>query len=68
MNKNIPQQGELWLVEFSKNTENRKPYRPCLIISNNQQNLYDEEVIALPLTTKEVIEGEVQPFWNLYQI
>ncbi|CAG8719164.1 17875_t:CDS:2, partial [Cetraspora pellucida] len=42
--------------------ESRKPIRPCLIISNNQQNIYDEEVIALPLTTEEVIPGEVQSF------
>jgi mRNA-degrading endonuclease toxin of MazEF toxin-antitoxin module len=49
-------------VKFPKTKESRKPFRPCLIISNNNQNIYDEEVIALPLTTEEVIEGEIQPF------
>lgn len=58
----IPEQGEIWLVEFPKTSESRKPIRPCLIISNDQQNIYDEEVIGLPLTTEEVIPGEVQPF------
>lgn len=32
------------------------------MISNNNQNIYDEEVIALPLTTEAVIPGEIQPF------
>ena len=49
-------------MKFPKTKENRKPFRPCLIISNNNQNIYDEEVISLPLTTEEVIPGEVQPF------
>ena len=60
--KKIPRQGEIWLVEFPKTKESRKPFRPCLVISNDNQNIYDEEVIALPLTTEEVIEGEIQPF------
>ncbi|CAG8833730.1 13518_t:CDS:2, partial [Racocetra persica] len=30
--------------------------------NNDQQNIYDEEVIGLPLTTEEVIKGEVQSF------
>src|SRR5438445_9121632 len=60
--KKIPQQGEIWLVNFKQSKETRKPYRPCLIISNNQQNIYDYEVIILPLTTEEVIKGEIQPF------
>ena len=58
----IPQQGEIWLVEFPKTKESRKPFRPCLVISNDSQNIYDEEIIALPLTTEEVIPGEIQPF------
>jgi mRNA-degrading endonuclease toxin of MazEF toxin-antitoxin module len=49
-------------VEFPKTRESRKPFRPCLVISNDSQNIYDEEIIALPLTTGEVIEGEIQPF------
>ena len=49
-------------MEFPKTKESRKPFRPCLVISNDSQNTYDEEVIALPLTTEEVIEGEIQSF------
>ena len=49
-------------MEFPKTKESRKPICPCLVISNDSQNIYDEEVIALPLTTEEVIKGEIQPF------
>jgi mRNA-degrading endonuclease toxin of MazEF toxin-antitoxin module len=58
----IPYQGEIWLIEFPKTKESRKPFRPCLVISNDEQNIYDEEAIVLPLTTEEVIAGEIQPF------
>jgi|SRR6185312_2941984 len=60
--KKIPKQGEIWLVKFPKTRESRKPFRPCLVISNDSQNIYDEEIIVLPLTTEEVIPGEIQPF------
>ena len=60
--KKIPSQGEIWLIEFPKTTESRKPRRPCVVISNDEQNIHDEEVIVLPLTTEEVIVGETQPF------
>jgi mRNA-degrading endonuclease toxin of MazEF toxin-antitoxin module len=59
----IPYQREIWIVEFPKTTESRKPLRPCVVvISNDEQNIYDKEVIVLPLTTEEVISGEIQPF------
>ena len=60
--RKIPQQGEIWLVKFEQIKETRKPFCPCLVISSNSQNEFDEEVIILPLTTEEVISGEVQPF------
>lgn len=61
-NKSFPKQGEVWLINFKKLKETSKPYRPCLVISNNEQNEFDEEVIVSPLTTQEVIAGEVQFF------
>ena len=61
-NKSFPKQGEVWLINFKKLKETSKPYRPCLVISNNEQNEFDEEVIVSPLTTQEVIVGEVQLF------
>ena len=50
------------MAKFNQVRETRKPFRPCLIISNEQQNIYDEEIIILPLTTEQVITGEIQPF------
>jgi mRNA interferase MazF len=49
-------------VNFKQAKETRKPYRPCLILSSDQQNIHDHEVIILPITTDEVIKGEVQLF------
>ena len=60
--KNIPCQGEIWLVEFPKTKESRKPIRPCLVISNNLQNKHDEQVIVAAITTQEVIPREIQFF------
>ena len=57
-----PLQGEIWLIKFDQIKETRKPFRPCLIISHNNQNQNDEEIIVSPLTTQEVIVGEIQFF------
>ncbi|RHZ36991.1 Cdc15p [endosymbiont GvMRE of Glomus versiforme] len=37
---NIPRQGQIWLVKFPPTKEDRKPTRPCLVISDNIQNQY----------------------------
>ena len=58
--KKNPLQGEIWLIKFDQVKETRKPFRPCLIISHDNQN--DEEIIVSPLTTQAVIRGEIQFF------
>jgi mRNA-degrading endonuclease toxin of MazEF toxin-antitoxin module len=50
-NKKFPRCGEIWLTRFEKLKESRKPYRPCLIISNDEQNELDEWIVVAPLTT-----------------
>jgi len=50
-NKKLPRCGEIWLIKFEKLKESRKPCRPCLIISNDEQNAFDEWVVGAPLTT-----------------
>ena len=62
LDKKHPRQGEIWLIRFNQIKETRKPFRPCLIISHDNQNQNDEEIIVSPLTTQEVIVGEVQLF------
>ena len=62
LDKKHPRQGEIWLIRFNQIKETRKPFRPCLIISHDDQNQNDEEITVSPLTTQEVIVGEVQLF------
>ena len=56
----IPQQGEIWLVEFPKIKEFSKPFRPVLIISNNLQNEFDNLITVATLTTDDI--ENVKPF------
>ena len=56
----IPQRGEIWLIEFPKNKENRKPTRPCLVISNDIQNEYGKWIVVIGITTQDV--EIIEPF------
>lgn len=57
---NVPQQGQIWLVEFPPTKEDRKPIRPCLIISDNIQNEYGKWLVVIPFTTEDI--ENVEPF------
>jgi len=63
--KQIPKRGEIWLVDYNykpKKGQEReleiaskiKKIRPSLVVSNDEQNKYDEEIIVAPLTSKEL--------------
>ena len=63
--KKIPKRGEIWLVDYNykpkKDKEREleiaskiKKIRPSLVVSNDSQNEYDEEVIVIPLSSKEL--------------
>ena len=55
MNKpQFPLEGDIWIVKFDKLKEFSKPFRPCLVVSNNTQNEFDDKVIVVPTTTSEV--------------
>ena len=58
--ENIPQQGQIWLVQFPPTKEDRKPIRPCLIISDNIQNEYGKWLVVIPFTTEDI--ENVEPF------
>jgi mRNA-degrading endonuclease toxin of MazEF toxin-antitoxin module len=58
--KHILQQGQIWLVQFPPTSEDRKPIRPCLIISDNIQNQYGKWIIVIPFTTEDI--EQVEPF------
>lgn len=55
MNSEVfPQEGEIWLVKFEKLKEFSKSYRPCLVVSNNEQNQFDKNIVVVGLTTEEL--------------
>jgi len=54
----LPKQGEIWLVKFPPTKEDRKPIRPCLVISDNIQNEYAKWIVIIPLTTEEIENAE----------
>jgi mRNA interferase MazF len=56
----LPKQGEIWLVNFPPTLEDRKPTRPCLVISDNIQNEYGKWIVVIPLTTEDL--ENVEPF------
>ena len=56
----LPKQGEIWLVKFPPTKEDRKPIRPCLIISDNIQNQYGKWIVVIPLTTEDI--ENIEPF------
>lgn len=56
----LPKQGEIWLVEFPPTLEDRKPIRPCLVISDNIQNQYGKWIVVIALTTEDI--ENIEPF------
>src|SRR4051795_2611959 len=61
--KKSPKRGEIWLVDYNykpKQGKEReleiaskiKKIRPSLVISNDAQNEYDEEIIMVPLSSQ----------------
>ena len=56
----LPKQGEIWLVKFPPTKEDRKPIRPCLVISDNIQNEYGKWIVIIPLTTEDI--ESIEPF------
>lgn len=50
----FPHEGDIWLVKFDKLKEFSKPYRPCLVVSNNTQNEFDKNIVVVGLTTDEI--------------
>ena len=67
----IPKRGEIWLVDYNYKTKKGKEreleiasylkkIRPSLVVSNNSQNEFDEEIIVVPLSSKEL--NNIEPY------
>src|SRR5215216_1974489 len=54
----FPKRGEIWLVKFKKSKETPKTFRPCLVISSDTQNEFNDLIAVVPITTDniEIIE------------
>jgi len=50
----VPKRGEIWLVKFKKSKETPKTFRPCLVISDNIQNEFNDLIAVVPITTEDV--------------
>jgi len=52
--KEFPQEGDIWMVKFKKLKEFSKPFRPCMVVSNNLQNEFDKNIVVVGITTDEM--------------
>ena len=48
------------MIKFDKLKEFSKPFRPCLVISNNIQNEFDKSIVVAGLTTDDI--ENIEPF------
>jgi mRNA interferase MazF len=59
----FPHRGQIWLVDFNRKQEKEiSKIRPALVVSNNIQNEFDEQIIMAPFTSddiKEIADYEV---------
>ena len=59
-NSKVPKWGEIWLVKFKRAKETPKTLRPCLVISDDIQNEFNDLIAVVPITTENV--EIIEPF------
>src|SRR5947207_15888577 len=64
----FPQQGEIYKVYFSKKGKEIGKIRPTLVISNNAQNEFDDQIILAPLTSELNEVSKERPFTVLMKV
>lgn len=64
----FPHQGEIYKVYFSKKGKEIGKIRPALVISNNSQNKFDDQVVVVPLTSEPEEVGKIRPFAVLIKV
>ncbi|CAG8728133.1 8897_t:CDS:1 [Racocetra persica] len=68
MNKQVvfphgfPRQGEIYKVYFSKKGKEIGKIRPAMVISNNIQNEFDDQIVVAPLTSEIEEVKKERPF------
>ena len=56
----LPKRGEIWLAKFKKSKETPKTFRPCLVISSDIQNEFNDLIAVAPISTENV--EIIEPF------
>src|SRR5947207_7427074 len=64
----FPQQGEIYKVYFSKKGKEIGKIRPALVISNDAQNEFDDQIIVAPLTSETEEVSKERPFTVLIKV
>ena len=60
--RGFPHQGEIYKVYFSKKGKEIGKIRPALVISNNAQNEFDDQIVVSPLTSEAKEMAKERPF------
>src|SRR5207237_564361 len=60
--RGFPHQGEIYKVYFSKKGKEIGKIRPALVISNNAQNEFDDQIVVAPLTSETEEMTKERPF------
>src|SRR4051795_4912302 len=67
--RGFPQQGEIYKVYFNpKKGKEIGKIRPALVISNNAQNEFDDQIVVVPLTSESKEVGKARPFTVLVKV
>ena len=60
--RGFPHQGKIYKVYFSKKGKEIGKTRPALVISNNAQNEFDDQIVVAPLTSEAEEMAKERPF------
>ncbi|KLL03541.1 MAG: hypothetical protein MRECE_14c023 [Mycoplasmataceae bacterium CE_OT135] len=65
----FPHQGEIYKVYFNpKKGKETYKIRPALVISNNAQNEFDDQIVVVPLTSESEEVKKERPFTVLIKV
>lgn len=66
--RGFPHQGEIYKVYFSKRGKEIGKIRPAMVISNNAQNEFDDQIVVIPLTSEAEEMKKERPFTVLIKV
>ena len=66
--RGFPRQGEIYKVYFSKKGKEIGKIRPAMVISNDAQNEFDDQIIVAPLTSELNEVAKERPFTVLIKV